>query len=66
MLIYNLNEYSLNYSKQSGKLSQYCRGAPNATLAGSESLKSKIKKVKKKFLIRKMFIRKWASKTPKP
>ena len=49
MLIYNLNEYSVNYLKKSGKLWQYCRDEANATLAGSESLKYKIKKLRKNF-----------------
>ena len=42
MLMYNLIEYSDNYSKTSGSLCQNYRDEPNATLADSESFKSKI------------------------
>ena len=43
MPIYNLIEYSHNYSKTSGCLWQYCRDEPNNILANSESFKSKVK-----------------------
>ena len=43
MLMYNLIEYSHNYSKTSGSLWQYCRDEPNDNLADSESFKSEIK-----------------------
>ena len=38
----NLIEYSDDYSKTSGCLCQYFRDEPNASLANSESFKSKI------------------------
>ena len=41
--MYNLLEYSDNYSKISGSLWQYYRDEPNYNLADSESFKSKIK-----------------------
>ena len=41
--MYNLIEYSNNYSKISGSLWQYCRDEPNGNLADSKSFKSKIK-----------------------
>ena len=44
MLIYDLIEYSVNYSKISGSLWQYYRDKPNENLTDSESFESKIKK----------------------
>ena len=41
--MYNLIEYSDNYSKPSGCLWQYYRDEPNDNIAESESFKSKIK-----------------------
>ena len=43
MPMYNLIEYSDNYSKMSGSLWQYYRYEPNDNLADSESFKPKIK-----------------------
>ena len=43
MPVYNLIEYSNNYSKTSGSLWQYCRDEANDNLADSKSFKSKIK-----------------------
>ena len=43
MPMYNLTEYSDNYSKTSGSLWQYYRDEPNDNLADSESFKSKTK-----------------------
>ena len=43
MPMYNLIEYSDNYTKTSGSLWQYYRDEPNDNLADSESFKSKIK-----------------------
>ena len=43
MLMYNLIEYSDNYSKTSGSLWQYYKDDPNDNLANSESFKSKVK-----------------------
>ena len=43
MPIYNLIEYSDNYSKTSGSLWQYYKDDPNDNLVRSESFKSKIK-----------------------
>ena len=43
MAMYNLIEYSDNYSQTSGSLWQYYRDEPNDNLADSESFKSKIK-----------------------
>ena len=40
--IYNLIEYSYNYSKTSGSLWQYYKDEPNDNLANSESFKSKV------------------------
>ena len=42
MPMYNLIEYSDNYSKTSGSLWQYYRDEPNDDIANSESFKSKI------------------------
>ena len=44
MLIYDLIEYSINYSKISGSLWQYYRDKPNENLTDSESFESKLKK----------------------
>ena len=43
MSMYNLIEYSDNYSKTSGSLWQYYEDEPNDNIADSESLKSKVK-----------------------
>ena len=43
MPIYNLIEYSNNYSKTSGSLWQYYKVDPNDNLTDSESFKSKVK-----------------------
>ena len=43
MPMYNLIEYSDNYSKTSGRLWQYYKDEPNDNTADSESFKSKIK-----------------------
>ena len=43
MPMYNLIEYSDNYSKTSGSLWQYYKDEPNDNLANSESFKSKVK-----------------------
>ena len=43
MPMYNLIEYSNNYSKTSGSLWQYYKDEPNDNLANSESFKSKVK-----------------------
>ena len=43
MPMYNLIEYSDNYSKISGSLWQYYKDEPNDNLTDSESFKSKIK-----------------------
>ena len=43
MPMYNLIEYSDNYSKASGSLWQYYKDDPNNNLANSESFKSKVK-----------------------
>ena len=42
MAMYNLIEYSDNYSKTSGSLWQYYRDEPNVTLANSKSFKSMV------------------------
>ena len=41
--MYNLIEYSDNYSKTSGSLWQYYKDEPNDNLADFESFKSKVK-----------------------
>ena len=41
--MYDLMEYSNNYSKTFGSLRQYYRGEPNGTIADSELLKSNTK-----------------------
>ena len=43
MPMYNLIEYSDDYSKTSGSLQQYCKDYPNGNIVQSESFKSKIK-----------------------
>ena len=43
MPMYNLIEYSDNYSKTSGSLWQYYKGGPNENLTDSKSFKSKVK-----------------------
>ena len=43
MPMYNLIEYSDNYSKASGSIWQYYKDEPNDNLTDSESFKSKIK-----------------------
>ena len=43
MPMYNLIEYSDNYSKTSGRLWQYYKDYPNNNLANSKSFKSKVK-----------------------
>ena len=43
MPMYDLNEYSDNYSKTSGSLWQYYKDDPNDSMSQSESFKSKIK-----------------------
>ena len=43
MPIYNLIEYSDNYSKTSGSLQQYYKDGPNDNLTDSESFKYKVK-----------------------
>ena len=43
MPMYNLIEYSNNYSKPSGSLWQYYKDEPNDNIADSESFKSKVK-----------------------
>ena len=43
MPMYNLIEYSDNYSKTSGSLWQYYKDDPNDNLTNSESFKSKVK-----------------------
>ena len=43
MPMYNLIEYSDNYSKTSGSLWQYYKDDPNDNLANSKSFKSKVK-----------------------
>ena len=41
--MYNLTEYSDNYSKTSGSLWQYYKDDPSDNLTHSESFKSKVK-----------------------
>ena len=43
MSIFNLIEYSDNYSRTSGSLWQYYKNEPNDNLTNSKSFKSKIK-----------------------
>ena len=54
--MYNLIEYSDNYSKTSGRLWQYYKDEPNDNLADSESFKSKVKITEKplQLVIQKM------------
>ena len=47
MPMYNLIEYSDNYSKTSGSLWQYYKDDPNDNLTDSESFKSKVKRTGK-------------------
>ena len=47
MSMYNLIEYSDNFSKTSGSLCQYCKDDPNDNLANSESFKSEVKRTGK-------------------
>ena len=47
MPMYNLIEYSDNYSKTSGSLWQYQKDDPNVNLANSESFKYKVKRTRK-------------------
>ena len=47
MPMYNLIEYSDNYSKTSGSLWQYYKDDPNVNLANSESFKYKVKRTRK-------------------
>ena len=47
MPMYNLIEYSDNYSKTSGSLFQHFKDIPNDNLARSESFKYKVKKQEK-------------------
>ena len=47
MPMYNLNEYSDNYSKTSGSLWQYYKDDPNDNTADSESFEYKVKKIGK-------------------
>ena len=51
MPMYNLIEYSDNYSKTSGSLWKYYRDEPNDNLTDSESFKSKVKITKKLLLV---------------
>ena len=51
MAIYNLIEYSNNYSKTSGSLYQYYKDDPNDNLVNSESFKSKVNITGKKLLL---------------
>ena len=43
MPMYNLIEYSDNYSKASGSLWQYYKDDPNDNISDSKSIKSKVK-----------------------
>ena len=56
MPMYNLIEYSVNYSKTSGNLWQYYRDEPNDNLADYESFKSKIKITGKLLLVMKKIL----------
>ena len=47
MPMYNLTEYSDNYSKTSESLWQYYKDDPNDNLTDSESFKSKVKITRK-------------------
>ena len=42
MTMYNLIEYSDNYSKTSRSYSEFCRYEPNITMKGSKSFKFKV------------------------
>ena len=50
MQMYNLIEYSDNYSKTSGSLLQNYKNEPNDNLADSESFKYKVNKLQEKLL----------------
>ena len=50
MPMYNLIEYSDNYSKTSGSLLQNYKNEPNDNLADSESFKYKVNKLQEKLL----------------
>ena len=45
MSMYNLIDYSDNYSKTSGSLWQYYKDDPNYNLTDSESFKSKVEQI---------------------
>ena len=47
MPMYNLIEYSDNYSKTSGSLYEYYKDEPNDNIADFESFKSKVKITRK-------------------
>ena len=51
MLMYNLSEYSDNYSKTSGSLWKYYKDDPNDNINRSESFKSTVKKKQEKLLL---------------
>ena len=51
MPMYNLIEYSDNYSKTSGSLWQYYKDDPNDNINRSESFKSTVKKKQEKPLL---------------
>ena len=57
MPMYNLIEYSVNYSKTSGSLWQYYRDEPNDNLADYEYFKSKIKITGKLLLVMKRILK---------
>ena len=59
MPMYNLIEYSDNYSKTSGSLWQYYRDEPNDNLRDPESFKSKLKITKKLLLMVIQKLLKW-------
>ena len=42
MTMYNLIEYSDNYSKTTRSYSEFCRYEPNITMKGSKSFKFKV------------------------
>ena len=49
--MYNLIEYSDNYSKTSGSLWQYYKDDPNNNIADSESIKFKVKLQEKSLMM---------------
>ena len=51
MPMYNLIEYSDNYSKPSGSLWQYYKNDPDDNMADSESFKYKVKSQEKLLMI---------------